>query len=92
MMMQIITPPVDYNLLLKRLTNQSKLTKVLKVVKPTNKKTLLKTLGTSVINSPLSPLYLIALLEYSRSELSRRISNAQKLTFKKTIITDNQIR
>ena len=33
--------------------------KVPKVVKPTNKKTLLKTLGTSVINSPLSPFFLI---------------------------------
>ena len=29
-----------------------------KVVKPTNKKTLLKNLGTSVINSPLPPFFL----------------------------------
>ena len=38
-------------------TNQKSL-KVPKVVNPTNKKTLLKSFGTSVINSPLSPLSL----------------------------------
>ena len=36
-----------------------KSSKVPKVVKPTHKKTLLNTLGTSVINSPLSPSFLI---------------------------------
>ena len=35
------------------------LLKVPKVVKPANKKMLLKTLGTSVINSPLSPSFLL---------------------------------
>ena len=56
---------VDYNYWLKHLdtqlnesTNQNSL-KVPKVVKPTNKKMLLKTLGTSVMNSPLSPSFLI---------------------------------
>ena len=38
--------------------NQSKFIKVTKVVKPTNKKTYYKALGTSVINSLLSPLSL----------------------------------
>ena len=54
------TPSVDYNWWLKRLvtelnepTHQS-LIKVPKVVEPTNK----KTLGTSVINSPMSSLSL----------------------------------
>ena len=52
-----ITPSVDYTLWLKRLDTQhndptnKNLIKVLKVVKPTNK----KTLETSVINSIMSP-------------------------------------
>ena len=60
-----ITPSVDFNLWLKRLYTQlneptNKYTlKVPKVVKPTNKKTLFKTLVTSVINSPMSTLFLI---------------------------------
>ena len=61
MMIHKITPSVDKNKWLKRLntqlnetTNHDLFTKVPKVVKPTNKKTLLKTLGTSVINSPMS--------------------------------------
>ena len=61
MMIHKILSPVDYNYWLERLetqlnesTNQNSL-KVPRVVKPTNKKTLLKKLGTSVINSPLSP-------------------------------------
>ena len=36
--------------------------KVPKVVKTANKKTLLKTLGTSVINTPLSPFFLVRLI------------------------------
>ena len=54
MMIHKITPSVDYNQFLKLLdtqlnepTNQNSM-KVLKYVKPTNKKTLLKTLGTGV--------------------------------------------
>ena len=39
-------------------TNQN-LLKVPKVVELTNKKTLLKTLGTCIINNSLSPLYLL---------------------------------
>ena len=39
---------------LNELTNQNVI-KVLKIVEPTKKKTLLKTLGNSVINSPMSP-------------------------------------
>ena len=39
--------------------NQSNFTKVPKVIKPTNKKRYCMTLGTSVINSPMSPLSLI---------------------------------
>ena len=73
-----ITPSVYFNLWLKHLdthcnkpTNQNPL-KVLKVVKSTNKKTLLKMLGTSVLNSPLSHLCLekwrILLLNYSKCE------------------------
>ena len=55
------TPSVDYNERLKSLNSQlnkptnQNLVRVPKVVKQTNKKTLLKILGTSVINSPLSP-------------------------------------
>ena len=61
MMILKITPPVEYNKCLKRLdtkqnepTNQNSL-KVPKVVKPNNKKTIFKTLGTSVINRLMSP-------------------------------------
>ena len=60
MMIHKIILSVDYNYLLKRLdtqsnepTNQNSI-KVPKDVQPTNKKTLLKTLWTSVINSPRS--------------------------------------
>ncbi len=57
-----IIPFLDYNYWLKHLdtesTNQNSL-KVPNVVTPTNKKTILKTLGTRVINSPLSPPSLI---------------------------------
>ena len=56
---------VDYNLWIKRLdtqlneqTNQNS-TKVHMIVKPTNKKSYFKTLGTSVINSPMSPTFLV---------------------------------
>ena len=58
------TPFVDYNLWLKRLddqpnepTNQYSI-KVPKVVRPTNKKRFHKTLGTSKINTPMSPPFL----------------------------------
>ena len=52
---------VDYNEWLKRLDAQlnnenQNTTKVPKVIKLTNKKKINKTLGTSVINSPISPL------------------------------------
>ena len=58
-MIHKIKPFVDYNQWLKRLDTQlNKPIKVSKVVKPTNKETLLKTMGTSVINSPMSPLSL----------------------------------
>ena len=66
MMIHEIPSTLGYNYWLKRLdsdtrlnesTNQNSL-KVLKVVKPTNKKTLLRTFGTSVINSRLSSLCL----------------------------------
>ena len=64
MMIHKIPSSVDYNYSLKRLdtqlnesTNQNSL-KVPKVVKQTNKKTFLKILRTSVINSPLSPSFL----------------------------------
>ena len=56
-----ITPSVDCNKWLKRLDTQldksinQNSSKVPKVVEPTNKKTYYKTLGTSVINSPLPP-------------------------------------
>ena len=57
---------VDYNLWIKRLdtqlneqTNQNS-TKVHMIVKPTNKKSYCKTLGTSVINSPMSPPFLVS--------------------------------
>ena len=56
-MIHKITPSVDYNYWLKRLdtTNQNSI-KVLKVVEPTNKKTLIIILWvTSVINSLMSP-------------------------------------
>ena len=59
MMMHKIIPSVDYNQGMKRLdtkhnepTNQS-LIKAPQIVKPTNKKTLFKTLGTKVINCPM---------------------------------------
>ena len=59
-MIHKITPSVDYNQWLKRWdtqsnkpTNQNPIT-VPKVVKPTNK----KSLGTTVINSPMSPPFL----------------------------------
>ena len=55
------TPSVDYNKWLKHKdtqlnepTNQNPI-KVLKIVKPTNKKTVVETLGASVINSLMSP-------------------------------------
>ena len=60
MMIYINLHSVDYNQWLKRLDNQpNKPTnlnsiKIAKVVKPMNNKTLFKTLGTSVINSPMS--------------------------------------
>ena len=60
MVIHIITSFVDYNYCLKRLytklhepTNQN-LVKFPKVVEPTNGKRYNKTLGTSVINSPMS--------------------------------------
>ena len=56
-----ITPPVDYNLWLKcfdtqlnKSANQNSI-KVAKVVRPANIKRCCKTLGTRVINSPMSP-------------------------------------
>ena len=62
MMIHKIATSVDRNYWWKRLdtqlndpNNQNSL-KVLKVVKPMNKKTLLKILGTSLVNSLLSPL------------------------------------
>ena len=64
-----ITSSVDYNLRLKRLdtqlneaTNQNS-RKVPKVIKLTNKNMLLKSLWTSVINSPMSPLSMITSLK-----------------------------
>ena len=52
-------PIVNYNMWLKlEWINQSKFKNVLKVVKPTNKKRYYKTLETSEINIPLSPLSL----------------------------------
>ena len=61
MMIHETIPSVDYNQRLKSLdnqlndpTNQNSI-KVPNVVKPKNKKRYYKTLGTSVINSPLSP-------------------------------------
>ena len=62
-MIHKITSSVDYNYWLKRLctqlndpTNQN-LIKVPKVVKSTNKKGYYKTLGTTVIKSPISPYH-----------------------------------
>ena len=60
MIIDKIVPSLGYNRLLKRLDTLNKITnrnsiKVIKVVKPTNKKMLPKTLGTNVINSPMSP-------------------------------------
>ena len=59
------TPSVDYNQWLKHLdthfnelTNQNSINAP-KVVKPTIRKLYYKTLGTSVINSPISPISLI---------------------------------
>ena len=66
---------VDYNFWLKCLDTQliestnKKLLKVPKVVKPTNRKTLLVTVGTSVINSPLSPFFL-TMLSYHEEKKS----------------------
>ena len=64
-MIHKITPSVDYNYWQKRLdtqlnepTNQN-LIKVPKIVKPMNKKVFYKTLGTGVINSPMSPPLLL---------------------------------
>ena len=61
-MIHKITPSVGYTYWIKRLntqlnkpTNQN-LVKVPTVVRPTHKKTLLQTLGTSVINRTLAPL------------------------------------
>ena len=59
MMIHKIHSSVDYNYWLKRLDtqlNKSSNRNALKLVKPKNKKTLLKTLGTSVINNPVFPL------------------------------------
>ena len=60
-MINKITYFVNINWWLKRLdtqinepTNQNSI-KVPKIVKPTNKKNYYKTLGTSVINDPMSP-------------------------------------
>ena len=62
-MIQKISSSVDYDYWLKRLDtqltewiNQNSL-EAPKVVNPTNEKTLLKTLGTSVINRLLSPSF-----------------------------------
>ena len=72
MLIHKITHSVDYDWWLKRLdtqldkpTNQNPL-KALKVVKPTNE----KTLGTSVINSPLSPLSLSLMFRLIISAMS----------------------
>ena len=57
-MMHKITPSVDYNLQrMKRLDTKLNETtnKIPKIVKPTNKKRHHKSLGTSVINSPMFP-------------------------------------
>ena len=65
-----IISSVDYNYWLKHLDTQpNELTiqnslKVPKVVKATNKKTLSKTLGTSVMNIPLSPSLLSTAATY----------------------------
>ena len=64
-----ITSSVDYNLRLKRLDTQlneaanQNSRKVPKVIKLTNKNMLLKSLWTSVINSPMSPLSMITSLK-----------------------------
>ena len=64
MIIHNIPSSVDYNYWLKSLNFQlneftiQKSSKVLKVVKPKFKKMLSKTLGTSVVNSPLSPSFL----------------------------------
>ena len=54
-----ITPSVDYNWWLKRFDNNL-INKPIKINsrKSSNKKTLSKTLGTSVIYSPMSPLFM----------------------------------
>ena len=64
MMIHKITPSVDYNYLLKRLetqlnhpTNENSV-KAPKVIKQRIRKRYYKTLGTSVIDSSLSPLSL----------------------------------
>ena len=60
-----IPSSVDYSYWLKSLNFQlneftiQKSSKVLKVVKPKFKKMLSKTLGTSVVNSPMSPSFLV---------------------------------
>ena len=64
-----ITSSVDYNSRLKRLDTQlneaanQNSRKVPKVIKLTNKNMLLKSLWTSVINSPMSPLSMITSLK-----------------------------
>ena len=64
-----ITSSVDYSLRLKRLDTQlneaanQNSRKVPKVIKLTNKNMLLKSLWTSVINSPMSPLSMITSLK-----------------------------
>ena len=51
--------------------------KVPKVVIPTNKKTFLKTLGTSVINRPMSPPFLIDLSLFTKKKMLGSDINAQ---------------
>ena len=54
MMIHKISTVVDYNKWLKRWDTKLKFNKCPKVVEPTNKKTKIKNLGTSVTKSPMS--------------------------------------
>ena len=55
-----IYPFIRLHQFLKLLDTQSNEPTKVQIVEPTNKKTLLKTFGTSVINSPMSPPSLCA--------------------------------
>ena len=83
---------VDYNFWMKHLdtqpnksTNQNSF-KVLKVVKPTNKKTLLKTLGTSVINIPIFLSLLITFLNKKNAINNKNFAKLNKETKSKNTL------